>query len=30
MKSNEVVSSTKIKIVACKNGEAIEAGKEVI
>ncbi len=28
MESNEVVSATKIKIVACKNGDAIEAGKK--
>ncbi|KAI0360583.1 transcription initiation factor IIA gamma subunit [Trametes coccinea BRFM310] len=28
MESNEVVSAPKIKIVACKNGDAIEAGKK--
>jgi transcription initiation factor TFIIA small subunit len=28
MESNELVGSNKIKIIACKNGEAIEAGKK--
>ena len=28
MESNEIVSAPKIKIVACKNGDAIEAGKK--
>ncbi|KAH9896957.1 transcription initiation factor IIA gamma subunit [Cubamyces lactineus] len=28
MESNEVVSAAKIKIVACKNGDAIEQGKK--
>ena len=28
MESNEMVSAPKIKIVACKNGDAIEAGKK--
>lgn len=28
MESNEMVSAQKIKIVACKNGDAIEAGKK--
>ena len=28
MESNEVVQVNKVKIVACKNGDAIEAGKK--
>ena len=28
MEQNEMVSAPKIKIVACKNGDAIEAGKK--
>ncbi|KAL0949236.1 hypothetical protein HGRIS_009314 [Hohenbuehelia grisea] len=28
MESNEVVSAQKIKIIACKNGDAVEAGKK--
>ncbi|KAI0694204.1 transcription initiation factor IIA gamma subunit [Cytidiella melzeri] len=28
MESNEMVSTPKIKIVACKNGDAIESGKK--
>ena len=28
MESNELVSAAKIKIVACKNGDAIEGGKK--
>ena len=28
MESNEMVSSPRIKIIACKNGDAIEAGKK--
>lgn len=28
MESNEMVAAPKIKIVACKNGDAIEAGKK--
>ncbi|KAI6014666.1 transcription initiation factor IIA gamma subunit [Pisolithus marmoratus] len=28
MESNEMVSARRIKIVACKNGDAIEAGKK--
>jgi len=28
MEGNEVVSASRIKIIACKNGEAIEAGKK--
>ncbi|KAF7289789.1 Transcription initiation factor IIA subunit 2 [Mycena indigotica] len=28
MESNEVVQTPRIKIIACKNGEAIEAGKK--
>ncbi|KAG6827308.1 Transcription initiation factor IIA small chain (TFIIA 13.5 kDa subunit) [Tricholoma furcatifolium] len=28
MESNEVVSVPRIKIIACKNGEAMEAGKK--
>ncbi|KIY45678.1 transcription initiation factor IIA, gamma subunit [Fistulina hepatica ATCC 64428] len=28
MEGNEVVTSPKIKIIACKNGDAIEAGKK--
>ncbi|KAG6901919.1 Transcription initiation factor IIA small chain (TFIIA 13.5 kDa subunit) [Termitomyces sp. Mi166 len=28
MESNEVVSAPRIKIIACKNGDAIEAGKK--
>ena len=27
MESNEIVQTQKIKIVACKNGDAIESGK---
>ncbi|ESK94523.1 transcription initiation factor iia gamma chain [Moniliophthora roreri MCA 2997] len=28
MEANEVVNASKIKIIACKNGDAIEAGKK--
>ncbi|KAH0834950.1 transcription initiation factor IIA, gamma subunit-domain-containing protein [Lanmaoa asiatica] len=28
MESNEMVSTPRIKIIACKNGDAIEAGKK--
>lgn len=28
MESNEMVSAARIKIIACKNGDAIEAGKK--
>lgn len=28
MESNEMVSAPRIKIIACKNGDAIEAGKK--
>lgn len=28
MESNDMVSSSRIKIIACKNGDAIEAGKK--
>lgn len=28
MESNELVSTQKIKIIACKNGDAIDAGKK--
>lgn len=28
MEQNEMVTASKIKIVACKNGDAIEAGKK--
>ncbi len=28
MESNDMVSSNRIKIIACKNGDAIEAGKK--
>ena len=28
MESNEMVQTSKIKIVACKNGDAIESGKK--
>jgi hypothetical protein len=28
MESNEMVSAQRIKIIACKNGDAIEAGKK--
>ena len=28
MESNEMIESKKIKIIACKNGEAIEAAKK--
>jgi len=28
MESNEMVSASRIKIIACKNGDAIEAGKK--
>ena len=28
MESNEMVSTPKIKIIACKNGDAIESGKK--
>ena len=27
MESNEIVSGQKIKIIACKNGEAVEQGR---
>jgi len=28
MESNEIVNAPRIKIIACKNGDAIEAGKK--
>jgi len=28
MESNEMVSAQRIKIIACKNGDAVEAGKK--
>jgi transcription initiation factor TFIIA small subunit len=28
MESNEMITAPKIKIIACKNGDAIEAGKK--